>query len=162
MYIEIARRMDLNVVGVGMPRHFIVRHEPKTGNKQLVDVFERGQLLSTEDARKKFEALSEERWEDSYLATTPSRAILERMLQNLLNTAASAEDAERMLRYVEAALVINPESGRERFFRAVLSYRTQRWTQARSDITWLRNHDTNLSEQALDDLSRAIDRDAEK
>lgn len=162
MYIEIARRMGLNVVGVGMPRHFIARHEPQGADAQLIDVFERGQLISRDDARKKFETLSDDPWQDSFLDTTSSHSILERILRNLLNTAADTEDAERMLRYVEATLLIRPDSSRDRFFRAVLSYRTQRWEQARSDIEWLRQHDTNLSEQALDDLARAVERDAQK
>jgi serine protease Do len=162
LYIEIARHMGLNVVGVGMPRHFLVRHEPKRGDSQLVDVFDRGRLLSKDDARKKFQELTDEPWQDGFLDATPPRAILERMLRNLLNTAAESQDAERMLRYVEAALLFNPDSERDHFFRAVLSYRTQRWTQARSEVEWLRSHNLNLSEQAIDDLARAIDRDAQK
>lgn len=162
LYIEIGRRMGLNVVGVGLPRHFIVRHEPHEGASQLVDVFERGKLLSKDEARKKFEALNDEPWRDDYLNATSPRAILERMLRNLLNTAAETEDAERMLRYVQAALAINPESDRDRFFRAVLSYRTQRWEQARADVQWLREHETNLSDQAIEDLARAIERDSQK
>ena len=162
LYIEIARKMGLNVVGVGLPLHFIVRHEPREGEPQLVDVFERGKLLSRDDARKKFESLSDDRWDDSYLDAAPPKSILERMLRNLLNSAAQAEDSERMLRYVEAVLVINSESGRERFFRAALCYRTQRWEQARSDVEWLRRNESNISEQAIEDLSRAIERDAPK
>jgi regulator of sirC expression with transglutaminase-like and TPR domain len=162
LYIEIARRMELNVVGVGLPRHFIVRHEPREGTPQLVDVFERGVLMSKDDARKKFESLTSDPWKDEFLDATPRRAILERMLGNLLNTAASAEDAERMLRYVEATLLINPESSRHRFFRAVLSFRTQRWDQARADVAWLRTHESNLNETELDDLSAAIDRESQK
>lgn len=162
LYLEISRRMGLNVVGVGFPLHFMVRHEPKLGDPQLVDVFERGKLLSKEDARQKLATLTDEAWKDSFLDTTPPRAIVERMLRNLLNIAAEAEDAERMLGYVEAALLINPESGRDRFFRAALSYRTQRWAQARLDVEWLRTHESNFSEQAIEELSRAIERDAPK
>ncbi|MDB5343286.1 MAG: htrA 1 [Schlesneria sp.] len=162
LYIEIAQQMGLNVVGVGLPQQFMVRHEPREGTPQLVDVFDRGKLLSKEDARKIFESLSDEPWRDSYLDTTPPRSILERMLRNLLSTAAEIQDAERMLRYVQATLIIKPDSDRDRFFRAVLCYRTQQWEQARADVQWLREHETNLSDQAIDDLDRAIDRDSQK
>lgn len=161
VYMEVARRMNLSVVGVGLPRHFVARYEPQEGTGQLVDVFERGQLLTPADARAKFESLTDEPWDESYLETTPPRVILERMLRNLLNTAAESEDAERMLRYVEAALLLRPDSDRDRFFRAVLSYRTQRWDQARADVEWLRTHETRLSDQAIEDLARAIDRDSQ-
>jgi serine protease Do len=162
LYIEIAQQMGLNVVGVGMPQQFMVRHEPREGASQLIDVFNRGKLLSKEDAKKIFESLSDEPWRDSYLDTTPPHLILERMLRNLLSTAAEVQDAERMLRYVQATLIIKPDSDRDRFFRAVLCYRTQQWEQAKADVQWLREHETNLSDQAIDDLAGAIDRDSQK
>ena len=162
LYIEVARRMGLNVVGVGMPKHFMARHEPKNGDSQLIDVFERGKLLSKDQAKALFESLSEEPWRESHLDTSPHRAILERMLRNLFNTAASAEDAERMLRYLEAVLLLKPDSARDRFFRAVVCYQTQRWVQARADVEWLQSHDSDLSQQALEDLARAIERDSPK
>src|SRR5205807_4742632 len=52
LYMEIARRLDMKVVGVGLPGHFVVRHEPKGGPMQIVDVFD-GKLLSRADAEKK-------------------------------------------------------------------------------------------------------------
>jgi regulator of sirC expression with transglutaminase-like and TPR domain len=162
LYMEVARRMELNVVGVGMPRHFLVRHEPKSGDSQLIDVFEQGKLLSNSDARTKYESLTDEPWRESHLATAPHRAIIERMLRNLFNTAATAEDGERMLRYLEAVLLLKPDSARDRFFRAVVCYQTQRWAQARADVEWLQSHDSDLSQQAIEDLGRAIERDSPK
>ena len=162
LYIEIARRMGLNVVGVGLPRHFIVRHEPREGAAQLVNVFERGQLMSKDDARKRFESLTDHPWEERFLNSTPAHLILERMLENLFGTATGVDDAERLLRYVEALLVINPDSSRQRYRRAVLSRLTQRWEQAKADIEWLRIHEPNLSEKQLEELSVSIERDSQK
>ena len=165
LYMEVARRMGLNVVGVGMPKHFLARHEPKTGDSQLIDVFERGKLLSKTEAKMIFESLKDDDevlWRESYLDTSPPRAILERMLRNLFNTAASAEDAERMLRYLEAVLLLKPDSARDRFFRAVVCYQTQRWAQARADVEWLQSHDSELSQQAIEDLARALERESQK
>ena len=42
LYMAIADRLDLNVVGVGLPGHFVVRHDPATGNAK--DATE-GQLI---------------------------------------------------------------------------------------------------------------------
>src|SRR5207244_3181488 len=52
LYMEIARRLKLNVVGVPLPGHFVVRHEPKGGTPQIIDVFD-GKLMSREDAEQK-------------------------------------------------------------------------------------------------------------
>ena len=162
LYMEVARRMGLNVVGVGMPKHFLARHEPKMGDSQLIDVFERGKLLSSSDARATFETLSDDEWRESYLATSPSRAILERMLRNLFASAASAEDAERMLRYLEALLLLKPDSARDRFYRAVVCYQTQRWAQARVDVQWLQSHDSDISQEEIERLASAVERDSPK
>ena len=162
LYMELARRLDVRVVGVGMPRHFIVRHEPQQGDSQLIDVFERGQQLSKNQARSKFESFSDDPWTDSYLNTSTPRAILERMLRNLFGTAATDEDPERMLPYIEAILLLNPESARDRFIRAVICHQTQRWNQARTDVEWLMSHNSELNQQAIEDLAVAIARDSQK
>ena len=154
--------MGLNVVGVGMPRHFLVRHEPKEGASQLIDVFEQGQLLTEAAAQTKFESLSDDAWQKSFLDTSSPGAILERMLRNLFGTAAGAEDSERMRQYLEALLLLNPASGRDRVYRAVVCYQTKRWAQAVADIEWLQSHDTEINSQAIDDLAKAIARDAPK
>ena len=162
LYIEIARRMGLNVVGVGMPRHFMARYEPKGGGTQLIDVFERGKLLSKDQAKALFESRSDEPWRESHLDTSPHRAIIERMLRNLFATAASAEDPERMLRYLEALLLLKPDSARDRFYRAVVCYQTQRWIQARVDVEWLQSHDSDWSQEAIEDLAGALERESQK
>lgn len=162
LYMEVARRMDLNVVGVGMPLHFMARHEPKTGDSQLIDVFERGKLLSKDQAKALFESLSDEPWRESHLATSPHRAILERMGRNLLGSAFAAEDIERILRYLDVILLLNPDSGSDHHRRAVACYLTQRWTQARADVEWLRSHDSGISPEEIEKLADAIDLESPK
>ena len=49
LYMEIARRLDLDVVGIGLPGHFVVRFRDGE-TSQLIDVFERGKEMSSEDA----------------------------------------------------------------------------------------------------------------
>jgi len=157
LYMEVARRMGLNVAGVGMPRHFLARHEPKTGDSQLIDVFERGKLLSKDEAKAKFVSLSDEPWRESHLDTSPHRAILERMLRNLFKSALAAEDLERMFRDLEGILLLNPDSARDHHYRALVCYQTQRWVQARADVEWLQSHASDLSTETIEKLARAIE-----
>ena len=84
------------------------------------------------------------------------------MLRNLFGTAATDEDPERMLPYIEAILLLNPESARDRFIRAVICHQTQRWNQARTDVEWLMSHNSELNQQAIEDLAVAIARDSQK
>ncbi len=161
LYIEIARHVGLNVVGVGMPHHFLARHEPKTGAGQLVDVFDRGRLLTAEDAQAKYEELGDSKWQESFLDSTPPKATLERILRNLLNAAIEGREIERLLRYTDAVLVLNPNSGQDHLFRGILCYQTERLEQARAEIEWLMSHESNINQQSINDLDRAI-RDAQK
>src|SRR5262249_3387602 len=45
IYIELARKIGLKIVGVSLPGHFVVRHEPAEGDAQLIDVYERGHVV---------------------------------------------------------------------------------------------------------------------
>src|SRR5207248_6200527 len=45
VYIELGRRLGLKIEGVGLPGHFVVRHVPKKGEPQLIDVYEGGKHL---------------------------------------------------------------------------------------------------------------------
>ena len=162
LYIEIAKRLGLNVVGVGMPRHFLSRHEPKIGSPQLVDAFDRGRLLTAEDARAKFEELSDSPWKDSFLDSITPQATLERILRNLFGSASETHEVERMLRYTDAILVISPDSGPDHMYRGILSYQSERWQQARSEVEWLSNHDSNVSRADIEKLARAIASESQK
>ncbi|MGH7202237.1 MAG: transglutaminase family protein, partial [Planctomycetaceae bacterium] len=53
LYVELAARLGLKVVGVPLPGHFVVRHEPAEGEGVLIDVFDRGRRLTVEDAAEK-------------------------------------------------------------------------------------------------------------
>ncbi|WP_010582053.1 transglutaminase family protein [Schlesneria paludicola] len=162
LYIEIAKQLNLNIVGVGMPSHFLTRHEPKTGPAQLVDVFDRGKSLTPAEAQAMCEELSGLPWQESYLQTITSRAILERMLRNLVNVARESRDAERMLRYTEAVLCLNPESAQDHLNLGILCYQTQRWQQARSAVEWLSTHDSAVGRDTIEELGHAIARESEK
>src|SRR5262249_24761833 len=59
VYLELGRRLGLKIEGVGLPGHFVVRHVPKKGEPQLIDVYEGGKPLSRTDAVKKIEEFTD-------------------------------------------------------------------------------------------------------
>lgn len=160
--LEVARRLDLPMAGIGLPRHFVVRHLPQDKPAGvLLDPFERGKELSVDDAKAKVAALGETEWNDSYLAPTPKKSILVRMLRNLFGNARDAEDSERMLRYTDLVLAITPDSAQDRFYRAALCLQLQRLDEARREAEWLQEKQPEgLSPEAIEDLNRAIAREA--
>jgi regulator of sirC expression with transglutaminase-like and TPR domain len=140
LYIELARRVGLKMVGVGLPGHFIVRHVPATGEAQLIDVYEGGQPLSRADAERKVRGFGGQPLKEEHLAAVSKRAILVRMLRNLLGIAQEEEDARSMSRYIEVILMLAPEAIDERLKRAALRYQAGQRQQALEDIDWLIEH----------------------
>ncbi|MEQ8790402.1 MAG: tetratricopeptide repeat protein [Pirellulaceae bacterium] len=136
LYIELGRRLDLEIEGVNMPKHFIVRHVPVDGDPQLVDPFERGKLLSRDDAEDLVQDYVGRKLVEEDLVAAGKREIVLRMLSNLLGVAEREDDKEAMLRYVEAIIAVDPEVVRERGMRAVLRAQTGRKLAAIRDLDW--------------------------
>ena len=54
LYMELASRLKLRVVGLGLPGHFMVRHQPKgKGEGQIIDVFDNGRFLTVKEVEEK-------------------------------------------------------------------------------------------------------------
>jgi regulator of sirC expression with transglutaminase-like and TPR domain len=141
LYIELARRIGVKVVGVGLPGHFVVKHIPAKGEPQLIDVFDSGRLMSREDAEKRVKDITDQPLKEEHLAPASKKAIIVRMLHNLMGIARSERDAEGMLRYVDAMVAVDPKSGEERWLRAQLRYHTGRREEAIADTDWLLKHE---------------------
>lgn len=137
LYIELGRRLGLKIEGVGMPGHFVVRHVPAKGEAQLIDVYEGGKPMTKDEAAKKVEEITGEPFKDEFLAATPKRAILSRMLHNLLNLARKDGDTAGGMRYLDALLTVTPEAVEERLMRAGGRWQTGDRDGALRDIDWL-------------------------
>jgi serine protease Do len=133
LYMELGRRVGLNIQGIGLPGHFVVKHAPAKGPDQLIDVFEGGKPLSRDDAEK----LVGEKLTDEHFAAAGRRAILVRMLSNLLGLAQGENDPQAALRYADAIVAIAPSAGSYRAARAVLRAQTKRLKAALADCDWL-------------------------
>lgn len=158
LYLEIARRLDLPVRGVGLPGHFIVKYMPEKGPAQLIDVFDGGKPLTTEQAKAKVDEYTGLDWKDDYLNAVSKREIIVRMLHNLLGLARDQQDAQQMLGYVDALVAVKPNSQQERWMRAVLRYQTQRLHGAAEDVAWLLEHPiAGINEEQVRQLQRLID-----
>ncbi len=140
LYIELARRLDLNVVGVSLPGHFVVRFLPHKGGPELFDVFEEGKTLSRAAVEKQVRVYTGEPLRDEQLAAASKRSIIVRMLHNLLGIARDERDADGMLRYVDAIIAVDPGAASERLMRAMLLYQAKRHTEALADLDWLLSH----------------------
>ena len=96
LMIEVARRLDVELHGVGMPAHFLVRRadDPDV----FFDPFDGGRRLDRAEARTVFEEVTGRQvpWNERYLDPTPNRDIVVRMLNNLKSVFAGRADAVRL------------------------------------------------------------------
>jgi regulator of sirC expression with transglutaminase-like and TPR domain len=137
LYMELARHLKVKVVGVALPGHFIVRHEPAKGEKQLIDVYDGGTFLSEQDAEKIVRNFTGKPLQKKHLAGAGKKAIIVRMLHNLMNVAQDEKDLDGMLRYLDAILTVAPESSDERWARAVFRFQSGQREAALVDVDWL-------------------------
>lgn len=110
VYMEVGRRAGLDVCGVGLPGHFIVRVSDGRG-ALLVDPFHGGRVLSLSDCQKRLDRiyLGRVELEPLLLAACSRKSILARMLRNLKTIYVKAEDYSRALRIVELLRKLFPE-----------------------------------------------------
>jgi len=145
LYIELGRRIGLPLEGVPLPGHFVVR---VAGAADMIDVFDGGAALSQEEAEKKVREAAGRPPTAADLTAPTKRAIIVRMIRNLLGIARNERDGETMLRYLDAILTLTPESSDDRWLRAQLRYHAGQQAAALADVTWL-----------LDNKAEGIDRD---
>ncbi|HSP29164.1 MAG TPA: transglutaminase-like domain-containing protein [Ilumatobacteraceae bacterium] len=95
LMIEVSKRLGIELNGVGMPAHFLVR--PADDPDVFFDPFDRGRRLDRHAARLLFEQVTggQVAWNERYLDPTPNRDIVVRMLNNLKSVFAG-RDAVRL------------------------------------------------------------------
>ncbi len=96
LMIEIARRCGVELYGVGMPAHFLVRLA--ADSDVFFDPFDGGRRLDRSQARSLFDQVTGGQvvWSDHYLDPTSNRDIVIRMLNNLKSVFAGRSDAVRL------------------------------------------------------------------
>jgi regulator of sirC expression with transglutaminase-like and TPR domain len=138
VYLELARRIGLNVVAIGLPGHFVVRHVSAAGEGQLIDVYEGAEFVERAKAAERVKQASGRDLTEADLAPVGKRAIVLRMLGNLLGT--SGNDTSAMHRYLNALLSLDAEQAQYHFLRAIVRYRLDQRDAALEDIAWLLDH----------------------
>lgn len=137
LYMELGARLGLQIEGVGLPAHFVVRHVPQEGQPQLIDVFEGAVKLSRDEADQKIQLLTGEPALPSFFDAVTPRQILLRILTNLIANAQNPKtgpDREALIRYESAMLAIDPALVRDRGMRAVCRWETGRTAAALTDL----------------------------
>jgi regulator of sirC expression with transglutaminase-like and TPR domain len=121
VYMEVARRAGLDVEGVGLPGHFVVRVQMPS-RSLLVDPFHGGSLLTERDCQERLDRIFEGKvkLEPKMLRPCRRKEMLERILRNLKAIYLRDQDKDRALRVVDLIVRIQPGSAEDLRDRGVL------------------------------------------
>lgn len=150
VYIEVARRLNRTVYGVGLPGHFVVAYEDSDA-RYWVDPFHSGRILSFEDCN----ALAQQtagvnlRANPAVLAPVNKRQILVRMLSNLKAIYLRGEAFEKARQVLDLLIHATPDYPEEYRHRGIVHMKQQNHRAARQDFeAYLRlEHDAPEREQ---------------
>ena len=106
--IEVGRRVDIDIVGVGMPGHFLCRTAAHRDLK-FFDPFHSPQPLTGEQCRSLYENLTQmDNWSAEFLEPSSSRLMVIRVLSNLKSIYRRRSDVAN-LRWVMRLRSVIPE-----------------------------------------------------
>lgn len=111
--IEVGRRAEVPVVGIGMPGHFLLR-DARTPDR-FVDPFSGGIELDGEGCRRIFHQLHGDHvpFEPDYLDPAPASAIVRRILANLRNSYGRLRDRSHLVEVMRMRTVVDDGSSTE-------------------------------------------------
>lgn len=147
LYMEIARRLNRTMHGVGLPGHFLVKYEDKDFSV-FIDAFNGGQLLfNTEcfDLARKVTGMDIAE-DDRILEPVSNRHILIRMLNNMRAVYFRQQNPAKALKVLDLLITADEGSAEEYKQRAFCRTQLNLFKGARSDLeTYLK-----LAPQAQD------------
>jgi regulator of sirC expression with transglutaminase-like and TPR domain len=140
VYIEVARRIGLRLVGVSFPGHFLVRY-PGPATPLILDAFSAGQKVSEatlvqrlcRGAHGGLDRAEARHMLSQLLDGASVRQIVVRMLGNLKAIYLEQQDHERALVAVDRILLLAPDEPSEVWARAVLHHRLEAYRAALAD-----------------------------
>ena len=135
VYLEVARRIDFPMVGVGMPGHFLIR--PDVPDIEIfVDAFSSGEIIFAQDCEERLSQLYQQpvTLQPEFLAVVSHRQFLARMLTNLKFIYLKQQELEKTLAAVERILLLFPNLTLELRDRGLIYYQLGYYPQAIDDL----------------------------
>ena len=135
IYLEIAKRIDFSMVGVGMPGHFLVRPNFEESGI-FVDTFNQGEIMFKQDCLNKLKKLYQKpiKLEKSFFAPVNNRQILLRMLTNLKYIYLGNKQLSKALNIISGILMLYPDSPQELRDRGLVYYQLDKPEEAYQDL----------------------------
>lgn len=150
VYLEVSRRLDFPMVGIGMPGHFLIRPEFEDAGI-FVDAFHQGEILFPQDCQDRLQQVFAQPidLQPEFLEAVSKREFLARMLTNLKLIYINHQDLERALGVIERLLLVFPDAITEQRDRGLLSYQLGRIPSAIADLKTYLAHSPDASDASM-------------
>src|SRR2546421_8012337 len=112
LYMEVGKRVGLQIDGIGLPFYFLVRCKLGDGRVIYVDPFAEGQLLSERDCRERVRRIGRNKMKinQHWFDPVSNRQMLTRLLNNLKKIYMDREDYERALSICDLLVLLVPHA----------------------------------------------------
>ena len=138
VYLEVGRRIGLNLRGISFPGHFLVKLRVRRG-ELVLDPFLGGEAQSEADLRQRLAkvlppSMADRAALEQYLEAATPRQIVARVLRNLKNIYKHGGRLENALDVMHRMLLVVPESAEELRDRGLLYRQLECFRPALSDL----------------------------
>ncbi len=137
LYMELGRRLNLKIEGVGLPGHFVARYRSKEDKTIMIDVFDKARRMSEEDVARILSESNLPLQVSGEISAQRTVDVLTRILHNLLRSAERTGDLQSMRRYTEGLVALKKDEPEYRLMRGVARLQTSRFHAAAEDFDWL-------------------------
>ena len=135
IYLEVGRRLGINLYGVSFPTHFLVKAVDERG-ELVIDPFAGGKILALDEIRARLTQIYGQPVDvhPTMLKAVGARHILARVLRNLKNIYVNASDWNRALAALDRILLLDPRALEELVERGGLYERLECFKAALDDF----------------------------
>lgn len=135
IYMEIAKRINFPIQGIGFPGHFLIKHVAK-GRDIVIDAFHLGRILTPNECQELLDKIHNGAMvlNPTLMQPLGKRAILTRMLYNLKEVYIQKEQQLKALSTIEKILMLNPWTPSEIRDRGLLYMQTGLFANAVADL----------------------------
>jgi regulator of sirC expression with transglutaminase-like and TPR domain len=148
VYIEVSRRLDFRIAGVGMPGHFLVKYSDRR-EEFFIDPYNRGEILTHDDCKQRLLAMYGDAFEfqDRFLGRATTRQILWRMLNNLKDIYVKGHAIDKCLSIVDMMLMVDSEDLIQFRDRGLLRMQLRQFDGAGRDLQHYLQHSPDAEDR---------------
>ncbi|MEB3342640.1 transglutaminase-like domain-containing protein [Okeania sp.] len=135
VYLEIAKRINFPMVGIGMPGHFLIQPDFEEAGI-FVDAFNQGEILFPQDCQERLAQIYGQPVElqPQFFATISNKQFLARILTNLKVIYLNRNEGLKAIAAIDRILLLFPNAVVEKRDRGVLYCQLNFWAEARQDL----------------------------